>query len=65
MIVRKRFCKVCGQQRPFEKDRVNHLLHLLFTILTVGIWSIAWLSLVLINSAKRIRCRTCGEAAII
>ena len=33
--------------------RVNHILHLLLTLITVGIWAIIWIMLAIIGGEKR------------
>ena len=32
------FCKSCGEQTKVERKEFNHILHLILSILTVGIW---------------------------
>jgi len=60
VLVIQRKCKNCGEMRPFEKRGVNHVLHLLLTLVTVGLWAVMWLLLVLFNCFHSYRCRTCG-----
>jgi hypothetical protein len=56
------YCPVCQRQSLFIKPRINHVLHLILSILTVGIWALfVWLPLGFINSGKRPRCQTCGS----
>ena len=33
--------------------RVNHVLHLLLTLVTFGVWAIAWLALAMFGGEKR------------
>jgi hypothetical protein len=54
------YCPVCGRQSLFQKPRINHILHLILSIVTVGIWAIAWVIMGISNSARRPRCVTCG-----
>lgn len=56
------FCYVCDQQRLFQKPRINHVLHLILTLVTVGLWGIVWIILGISNSAKPLRCTACGSA---
>jgi hypothetical protein len=58
----RRFCKDCGQMRPFEKPKLNWILHLLLTIFTAGLWLLVVALLILDNAFKRFRCRECGKA---
>lgn len=62
MHVTRRFCPDCGQQRPFEKRTRNHVLHLLLTVFTFGIWLPIWLLLMLATMVTPYRCRECGKA---
>ena len=45
---------------------VNHILHLLITFFTIGLWSIVWIALVLIGGEKRqvVRVDEWGNPAI-
>jgi len=61
----RRNCKTCGQQRPFTKEKVNHVLHLILSVCTVGLWAgIVWLPLMILNMFKSWRCTFCGEGKI-
>ena len=60
----RRFCPDCGQQRPFEKQSLNHVLHLILSVITVGGWIIVWLILAVLNAFKPMRCRECGKGKI-
>lgn len=54
-------CQVCDRQTLFHKQRINHVLHLILTIVTVGVWGLlVWLPLGIINSTRRPRCTLCG-----
>jgi hypothetical protein len=54
------FCHVCNQQRLYMKPRINHVLHLILTIVTAGLWGIVWIILGISNSSKPLRCTACG-----
>ena len=54
------FCPTCGRQSLFQRPGINHVLHLILSLVTVGLWVIVWLILVATNSAKKPRCATCG-----
>lgn len=56
------YCYVCGKQSRYVKPRINHTLHLILAIVTIGIWGIVWLILGLSNSGKPVRCVTCGTS---
>lgn len=59
----RRFCKDCNQNRLFEKQKPNHILHLILTVLTVGVWFLIWIPLIIISMFKPFRCGDCGKAA--
>jgi hypothetical protein len=60
----RRMCKDCGQHRPFSKDRCNHILHLILSVITIGFWTPVWLLLGIINLCKPFRCESCGKGSI-
>jgi hypothetical protein len=45
------------------KPKINHVLHLILTLVTLGLWSLVWLTLGIISSAKGFRCTQCGTKA--
>jgi hypothetical protein len=56
------YCATCGRQTLHTKERINHVLHLLLSIVTVGIWAlVVWIPLGMKNSASRTRCTVCGS----
>jgi hypothetical protein len=55
------YCAVCQRQSLFQKPRINHVLHLILSIVTLGLWLIVWAILGLINTARDPRCVTCGS----
>ncbi len=54
------YCQYCKQKRPFDKEGVSHILHLLLTIFTCGLWIIMWIFIVIMNELANYRCRECG-----
>ena len=57
------YCATCQRQSRFEKPRINHVLHLILSVLTIGFWAIlVWLPLGVINAARKPKCSTCGMA---
>jgi len=58
----RRFCPDCGSMRPFEKATVNHVLHLVLSLITLGAWLLVWGFLVGLNVLCPYRCRVCGKA---
>ena len=52
------FCKQCNKQVVVFRKGTNHILHLILSVITVGIWLIIWL-----GAAVKIggwRCTECG-----
>jgi hypothetical protein len=53
------FCWSCDAQTLHQRPGVNHILHLLLSIVTLGLWLIVWL-LVSIQVGGW-RCSRCGR----
>lgn len=56
------FCKDCNKRVVVFRKGTNHILHLILSILTAGIWLIVW-----IGSAIKFggwRCAECGSTKI-
>lgn len=52
------FCRGCNRQVLVRRKGTNHVLHLLLTVVTCGLWLVIWLL-----SAIKIggwRCTVCG-----
>lgn len=47
--------KIKQQELIIADNKTNHILHLILSILTGGIWLVVWLIIGLGNSDKRIR----------
>jgi predicted RNA-binding Zn-ribbon protein involved in translation (DUF1610 family) len=56
-------CENCGKNTLHTKSSVNHILHLLLSIVTGGIWLIVWAILVLIPGSPW-KCSVCGKIAV-
>ena len=54
------YCNFCEQPRPFESGKANHVVHLLLSIFTNGLWLLVWF-LCAFSAASRHRCMFCGE----
>lgn len=39
---------------------INHVLHLILSIITLGFWLVVWLILAIAKGAERPRCVNCG-----
>jgi len=51
------FCTVCKEQRKFERRSQNHILHLLLTLCTCGLWLLVWMA---VRKGKWM-CGQCGS----
>lgn len=54
------FCNVCQRQTLYQKPRINHILHLILSIITFGLWTLVWIILGIRNADKPMRCASCG-----
>lgn len=50
-----------GKRCAFERATPNHILHLLLSLVTFGLWLVVWLLLIL--NGGTYRCRECGMKA--
>lgn len=55
---RSAYCEYCQQQRLVVRERASHILHLLLTLLTFGLWAIIWLGVAVQIGGWR--CTVCG-----
>ena len=55
------YCGKCYAQVPVRKPAVRHWPHLLLTILTGGLWLIAWLLDIRQAKNYKWRCLKCGK----
>lgn len=51
-------CAKCGGMTPHTQAKTNHILHLLLSLVTVGLWIIVWILIAL--SSGGARCEQCG-----
>jgi len=54
------YCSNCQKQVLAQGTKPNHILHLLLTIVTGGIWAPIWLLITFMN-AGNYRCNQCGS----
>jgi len=57
MEYKRSFCKLCDKNVKAEAKGTSHILHLIMTICTGGIWSIMWLLCAMSNTWS---CSECG-----
>ncbi|KRE00066.1 hypothetical protein ASE63_08160 [Bosea sp. Root381] len=58
------YCRTCEAPVLATKQKPAHVLHLLLTLVTLGVWLIVWIVLTLIASMKSYRCPTCGDRTV-
>lgn len=53
-------CKNCQSETIHERPSTSHVLHLLLSVITVGLWIPVWILVALSNSNQGL-CLTCGR----
>jgi hypothetical protein len=57
------YCEFCESRVRLERSgSVNHVLHLILTFLTAGLWLVVWVAAIL--WPKRWACSVCGSHAV-
>ena len=64
IVSTRKFCKDCGQNKLFEKQGPSHILHLILSVITVGLWIPIWILCVVLNAFRPYRCTNCGKGAL-
>ena len=54
------YCRRCRHEQVFVRVKIHHRLHLLFSILTLGLWSVSWLALYIGQRLRPWRCEHCS-----
>ena len=57
-------CSYCRMKRLFSKAGPSHILHLILSLVTVGVWLPVWLICVVMNAFQPYRCTVCGKAKL-
>jgi len=55
-------CKQCKEMRVVRRPGTNHILHLILTVLTAGLWLIVWIGVSIKFGGWR--CSTCGSTKV-
>jgi hypothetical protein len=58
------YCRTCEAPVLATKQKPAHVLHLLLTLVTFGLWLFVWAFLTMIASMKSFRCPTCGDTTV-
>lgn len=53
------FCQRCNELVPADYEKVSHILHLLLSVVTGGLWLVVWLWLIIFKG-KKATCVRCG-----
>jgi len=53
------FCKHCEGKKVTIRNSINHLLHLLLSVFSAGLWLPVWLFISVIR--PHFKCTTCGN----
>ena len=56
------YCKTCQANRNIYRRSPNHLLHLILSILTAGLWIIIWIGVTIQFGGWR--CKECGSKKV-
>ena len=54
------YCQSCGKVTLHAKEGISNLLHLVLSIVTVGLWIPVWIFLGMKSAGSRSRCQVCG-----
>ena len=55
-------CKDCGERRVVFRRGTNHVLHLILSLVTMGLWLIIWFGAAVKFGGWR--CDQCGSTAV-
>jgi hypothetical protein len=55
-------CRHCQKKTPHLEPATSHVLHLLLSILTLGLWVPVWILSAIANSSQK-TCGVCGKVA--
>ncbi len=53
------YCKVCEDSTVHVQPSTSHLLHLILSLITLGLWIFIWI-LVALNNITQAQCTACG-----
>lgn len=63
METSRKHCYRCGQDVLVTADSTNHILHLLLSIITGGLWLVIWA--IAANLPKDWKCTKCGDSVSV
>ena len=53
-------CSVCQKQTVHIQKRINHILHLLLSVLFIGLWLLVWIGIAIFGDRTPV-CTICGN----
>ena len=53
-------CSRCGHSQLFERTQIHHGIHLLLSVLTLGLWVVSWMAIAVGHHFRPWRCLQCG-----
>jgi hypothetical protein len=53
------YCAACGTNTLFQRSTPHHLIHVLVTVFSCGLWLIPWMIFAWVHDSAY-RCQTCG-----
>jgi hypothetical protein len=56
----RRWCPVDERPVLAVKGRPSHVLHLILSVLTLGLWLVVWLGMSIMSETAPYRCPMCG-----
>lgn len=59
--VQMRYCPRCDATMPCEKNGLNHILHIILSVITGGMWLIIYALLAIGGSFNAWKCQKCWK----
>lgn len=59
-MINRLYCTTCQRETPHQVQGINHLLHLILTLLVCGLWLPVWIMLAV--AGGNAACTRCGTA---
>lgn len=57
-------CTKCDKCGLFYKEAPDHVLHLVISVITSGIWLLVWAAIVIMTLGHSWKCATCHEPLV-
>lgn len=57
-------CHDCDKNVIGEKQTPNHILHLILTVISAGLWVVVWIIIAAISAGREYQCRACGSKVV-